>query len=244
MPKEGKKRGKSSIKSSSKSIKSKSKKSKSSKKDKQVVDGFDDQSPEPQRARSPRNYAQNETERLPEMNPALPDSKNLNFYKLKDNDVLNNTPFKKSLRFHNELRQSNMLKGDKIDPVQRDELDSSVKIDTADQGMIEGNTEFSNMKDKQFLDDEERERAERFRNIFEEDRETNKQMFKNNKMSELKGEEREAKISDYIKKDLDLKYVNKVLEEILEGAKKYSELDILKEDYRKLVGFVVKQLEK
>ena len=57
-------------------------------------------------------------------------------------------------------------------------------------------------------------------------------------------EERQPKVSDYIKKELELKYVNKVLSEIVENIEKYSDKDALKEDYKKLVSFVVKYLEK
>ena len=50
-------------------------------------------------------------------------------------------------------------------------------------------------------------------------------------------------LTEYVKKDLDLFYVNKIVNEMLKSIRRYDGRDAIFEDYGKLVAFVVKRME-
>lgn len=50
-------------------------------------------------------------------------------------------------------------------------------------------------------------------------------------------------LTQYVKKDLDLFYVNKIVREILKSMGRFEGRDVLIEDYGKLVAYVVKKME-
>lgn len=51
-------------------------------------------------------------------------------------------------------------------------------------------------------------------------------------------------LNEYIKKDLDLFYVNKIIKGLLKNFDQYDEIEPLKEDYSKLVAYIVRKVEK
>ena len=66
--------------------------------------------------------------------------------------------------------------------------------------------------------------------------------MKNN--SKLIPENDRKYLTQYVKKDLDLFYVNKIVREMLKSLGRFEGRDVLLEDYGKLVAYVVKRMEK
>ena len=50
-------------------------------------------------------------------------------------------------------------------------------------------------------------------------------------------------LTEYVKKDLDLFYVNKIVGEMLKSVRRYDGREAILEDYGKLVAYVVKKME-
>jgi hypothetical protein len=101
------------------------------------------------------------------------------------------------------------------------------------------------------LTDEERERARAYKDLISSQIETNQRRDKEKLMEEeiennskLIPDNDRKYLTQYVKKDLDLFYVNKIVREILKSLSRFEGRDVLLEDYGKLVAFVVKRLEK
>jgi uncharacterized membrane-anchored protein YjiN (DUF445 family) len=63
------------------------------------------------------------------------------------------------------------------------------------------------------------------------------------KSTKLIPENERRYLTEYVKKDLDLFYVNKIVGEMLKSIRRYEGRDAILEDYGKLVAFVVKKME-
>ena len=100
---------------------------------------------------------------------------------------------------------------------------------------------------KPLLTESELLRAENYKALMKY--ETYSRKDKDNKMEDfLKIQEEERKnkkfLTEYVRKDLDLFYVNKVIRGMMKNIGLYDEREVLREDYRKLVVYVVRKMEK
>ena len=72
---------------------------------------------------------------------------------------------------------------------------------------------------------------------------------KDDKMKDFIEQQEEEKrnkkyLTEYVRKDLDLFYINKVIKGMMKNIGLYDEREVLREDYRKLVVYVVRKMEK
>jgi hypothetical protein len=104
---------------------------------------------------------------------------------------------------------------------------------------------------RNLLTDSEVERARAYKKLISVQTDTYKRVEKEELMedeiennSKLIPENDRKYLTEWVKKDLDLFYVNKIVKEMLRSMARFEGRDILIEDYGKLVAFVVKQMEK
>lgn len=101
------------------------------------------------------------------------------------------------------------------------------------------------------LTDSEIERARAYKHLITVQTDTHKRVEKEERMEEeiknnsrLIPENDRKYLTQYVKKDLDLFYVNKIVREMLKSLGRFEGRDVLLEDYGKLVAYVVKRMEK
>lgn len=125
------------------------------------------------------------------------------------------------------------------------------------QGKIDNTLENPKMSEsqllqrKEFFDEKEKERAERFRKTIENDPIFNKKKIQSissipvlNDVNEKdKTKVNSESFTNFIKKDLDLIYVNKLTREMKDNSLNYADRPELLEEYKKLTLYCVKHLE-
>jgi hypothetical protein len=96
------------------------------------------------------------------------------------------------------------------------------------------------------LTEEEKERAEHYRYLLNNipDKEDEEEKKEENMLPKGISEGDKKYLTEYVRKDLDLFYVNKVIKEIMKSIAMYEERDVLMEDYKKLAAYVVRKMEK
>lgn len=98
---------------------------------------------------------------------------------------------------------------------------------------------------RDLLTESELVRAEEYKNLLKN--ETEERRKKELRMREELERERSLDrgvLNEYIKKDLDLFYVSKIMKGLIKNINQYDEIEVLKEDYSKLVAYVVRKVEK
>lgn len=98
---------------------------------------------------------------------------------------------------------------------------------------------------RELLTKSELQRAEEYKNLLRNDTEARRK--KEERMQEELERERSLDrgvLNEYIKKDLDLFYVSKIIRGLIKNINQYDEVEVLKEDYSKLVAYVVRKVEK
>ena len=111
-----------------------------------------------------------------------------------------------------------------------------------------GNIEGRSVK-KDFLDSFERERAARFKEVIKRDpivkqkKEEESRKESERGLKETSEKTRVDRLTEFIKKNLDLTYVNKIINELKSNSGNYADKDELMEDYKKLTLYVVRNME-
>jgi hypothetical protein len=102
---------------------------------------------------------------------------------------------------------------------------------------------------KEFLDSFERGRAARFKEVIKREpivkqkKEEASRKEAEKGLKETSEKTRVERLTEFIKKNLDLTYVNKIVNELKGNAGNYADRDELMEDYKKLTLYVVRNME-
>lgn len=129
-------------------------------------------------------------------------------------------------------------------------LPSKGRLESSNNQNLDDSRASQHLRQRNFLSDSELERANAYKRLISAQTETQKRREKDGMMEEelqrstkLIPENERRYLTEYVKKDLDLFYVNKIVGEMLKSVRRYEGREAILEDYGKLVAFVVKKLE-